>query len=61
MSRKRSICLIFHISLYLVLVNGDYYSATSELERLLDVEAFIVEKFEEYLDRAQQEQDNIKR
>ncbi|XP_017058128.1 prolyl 4-hydroxylase subunit alpha-2 [Drosophila ficusphila] len=42
-------------------VNGDYYSAISELERLLDVEAFIVEKFDEYLDRAQKEQQNIKR
>lgn len=61
MSRKRSILLIFHISLFLCSVNGDYYSATSELERLLDVEAFIVEKFEEYLERAQQEQDNIRR
>ncbi|XP_070137070.1 prolyl 4-hydroxylase subunit alpha-2 isoform X1 [Drosophila bipectinata] len=61
MSRKHSIFLILYISFYLVSVNGDYYSATSELERLLDVEAFIVEKFEEYLDRAQREQDNIKR
>nr|XP_017000479.2 prolyl 4-hydroxylase subunit alpha-1 [Drosophila takahashii] len=42
-------------------INGDYYSAISELEKLLDVEAFIVEKFDEYLNRAQEEQENIKR
>ncbi|KAH8383041.1 hypothetical protein KR009_006461 [Drosophila setifemur] len=59
MSRFRVILYMALISI--ISVNGDYYSATSELERLLDVEALIVEKFEEYLERAQQEQDNIKR
>ncbi|KAH8363368.1 hypothetical protein KR084_009077 [Drosophila pseudotakahashii] len=57
---------MFRISIiFLVLcstsVNGDYYSAISELEKLLDVEAFIIEKFDEYLKRAQEEQENIKR
>lgn len=57
---------MFRLSIILSLlcvfpVNGDYYSAISELERLLDVEAFIVEKFDEYLERAQQEQENLKR
>ncbi|EDW99116.2 prolyl 4-hydroxylase subunit alpha-2 isoform X1 [Drosophila yakuba] len=57
---------MFRLSIILPLlcaisVNGDYYTAISELERLLDVEAFIVEKFDEYLERAQQEQKNLKR
>ncbi|XP_037723348.1 prolyl 4-hydroxylase subunit alpha-1-like [Drosophila subpulchrella] len=52
--------IIFSV-LFLTSVSGDYYSAISELEKLLDVEAFIVEKLDEYLERAQQEQDNIKR
>ncbi|KAH8271417.1 hypothetical protein KR018_009353 [Drosophila ironensis] len=61
MSRICSLFSIFLVNLFVVSVNGDYYSAISDLERLLDVEAFIVEKFDEYLNRAQQEQDNIKK
>ncbi|XP_044314448.1 prolyl 4-hydroxylase subunit alpha-1 [Drosophila rhopaloa] len=45
----------------IISVNGDYYSAISELERLLDVEAFIVEKFDQYLEQAQKDQENIKK
>ncbi|XP_033244634.1 prolyl 4-hydroxylase subunit alpha-1 isoform X1 [Drosophila miranda] len=43
------------------LVSGDYYSAISEVERLLDVEAFLVERLEDYLEKAQQQQENIER
>ncbi|EDV53059.1 prolyl 4-hydroxylase subunit alpha-2 [Drosophila erecta] len=51
----------FVLLLCAISVNGEYYSATSQLEKLLDVEAFMVEKFDEYLERAQKEQDNLKR
>ncbi|KAH8232435.1 hypothetical protein KR032_006568 [Drosophila birchii] len=61
MSRLKLLLLTLSVSLYLSPINGDYYSAISELERLLDVEAFIVEKFDEYLERAQQEQQEIKK
>jgi len=58
--RMFRLSIIFSV-LFFTSVSGDYYSAISELEKLLDVEAFIVEKFDEYLERAQQEQDSIKR
>ncbi|KAH8247471.1 hypothetical protein KR038_004780 [Drosophila bunnanda] len=61
MSRLKLLLLTLFVSLFLSPVNGDYYSAISDLERLLDVEAFIVERFDEYLERAQQEQQEIKR
>ncbi|XP_020811054.1 prolyl 4-hydroxylase subunit alpha-2-like [Drosophila serrata] len=61
MSRLKFFLLTLFVSLFLSSVNGDYYSAISDLERLLDVEAFIVEKFDEYLERAQQEQQEIKK
>ncbi|XP_017020881.1 prolyl 4-hydroxylase subunit alpha-2 [Drosophila kikkawai] len=61
MSRLKLFLSTLCLSIFLTSVNGDYYSAISELERLLDVEAFIIEKFDEYLERAQQEQQEIKR
>ncbi|KAH8280883.1 hypothetical protein KR054_003105 [Drosophila jambulina] len=61
MSRLKLFLSTLYVTLFLASVNGDYYSAISELERLLDVEAFIIEKFDEYLERAQQEQQEIKR
>ncbi|XP_036675660.3 prolyl 4-hydroxylase subunit alpha-1 [Drosophila suzukii] len=53
-------CIIFSV-LCLISVNGDYFSAISELEKLLDVETLIIEKFDAYLKRAQEEQANIQR
>ncbi|KAH8384214.1 hypothetical protein KR200_002712 [Drosophila serrata] len=61
MSRLKFFLLTLFVSLFSSPVKGDYYSAISELEKLLDVEAFIVEKFDEYLERAQQEQQEIKK
>jgi len=53
-------CIIVSV-LCFISVSGDYFSAISELEKLLDVETLIIEKFDAYLKRAQEEQANIKR
>ncbi|XP_016951495.1 prolyl 4-hydroxylase subunit alpha-1-like [Drosophila biarmipes] len=54
------IAIVFSV-LCIISVSGDYFSAISELEKLLDVETLMIEKFEAYLQRAQEEQDNIRR
>ncbi|XP_022210983.2 prolyl 4-hydroxylase subunit alpha-2 [Drosophila obscura] len=63
MSRVRALLWVHFVSVSvgLGLVHGDYYSAISEVERLLDLEAFLVERLEDYLEKAQQNQENIER
>ncbi|XP_023036227.1 prolyl 4-hydroxylase subunit alpha-2 [Drosophila willistoni] len=53
--------VIFWVSLCLTSVKGDYYSATSELEALVDVEVRLVQQIEFYLQKAEEQQENIKR
>ncbi|BFF93075.1 prolyl 4-hydroxylase subunit alpha-2 [Drosophila madeirensis] len=61
MSSARAVLWVLFVGVGLGLVCGDYYSAISEVERLLDMEAFLVERLEDYLEKAQQNQENIKR